>query len=183
MRTSVVLTLTSVVLLPASTNAFVVAPSSRGNAAGALRSTADNESYTGRRAFLSTAAAVFSTVAISAPAHASYSAYVNREKDWQERNTKGEIQYSSARDLKRQLREIAPMNSSDKIFCPNGPSASVSPLMENKCGDREAIPSVFGRTEDVVGNSIPGFKGGAYGLTGESTTLSADVGGFPKYGF
>jgi len=28
--------------------------------------------------------------------------------------------------------------------------------MENKCGDRLALPSVYGRTQDVVGNSIPG---------------------------
>ena len=44
-----------------------------------------------------------------------------------------------------------------KIFCPNGPSAAVSPLMENKCGDRQAMPSVYGRTQDTMGNSIPGF--------------------------
>ena len=47
-----------------------------------------------------------------------------------------------------------------KIFCPNGSSAAVSPLMENKCGDRQALPSVYGRTEDNMGNSIPGFGGG-----------------------
>ena len=52
------------------------------------------------------------------------------------------------------------MNSEgSKIFCPNGPSAAVSPLMENKCGDRLALPSVYGRTDDVLGNSIPGFGG------------------------
>lgn len=63
------------------------------------------------------------------------------EKDWQERQEKGQINYKSAGDLRKQLREIAPMNTVDsKIFCPNGPSAAVSPLMENKCGDRLAIP-------------------------------------------
>ena len=46
-----------------------------------------------------------------------------------------------------------------KIFCPNGTSSAVSPLMENKCGDRQALPSVFGRTDDVMGNSVPGFGG------------------------
>ena len=68
-----------------------------------------------------------------------------------------------------------------KVFCPNGPSSAVSPLMENKCGDRMATPSVFGRTEDIVGNSIPGFNGGKYGGVGSSTSLAGDVGGFPKY--
>jgi len=29
-----------------------------------------------------------------------------------------------------------------EIFCPNGPSANVTPMMENKCGDRLAMPSV-----------------------------------------
>lgn len=94
-----------------------------------------------------------------------------------------EINYSSSRDLKAQLREIAPMNSSKSLmFCPNGPSSAVSPLMENKCdGDRQAIPSVFGRTEDIVGNSIPGFNGGKYGGSGSSTTSLAGEVGFPKY--
>lgn len=51
-----------------------------------------------------------------------------------------EIKISSARELRAQLREIAPMNSEgSKIFCPNGPSANVSPLMENKCGGTFAI--------------------------------------------
>jgi hypothetical protein len=31
--------------------------------------------------------------------------------------------------------------------------------MENKCGDRQALPSVFGRTDDAMGNSVPGFGG------------------------
>lgn len=108
-------------------------------------------------------------------ASASYSAYTAREKDWQERKESGEIQYSSARDLKKQLREIAPMNSENsKVFCPNGPSSAVSPLMENKCGDRMATPSVFGRTEDIVGNSIPGFAGGKYG-SGTTTNLASEL--------
>lgn len=56
-----------------------------------------------------------------------------------------------------------------KIFCPNGASAAVSPLMENKCGDRQALPSVYGRTEDSMGNSIPGFSGsGSSGASAES---------------
>ena len=46
-----------------------------------------------------------------------------------------EIKYSNSRELRAQLKEIAPMNSEgSKLFCPNGPSANVSPLMENKCG-------------------------------------------------
>jgi hypothetical protein len=124
------------------------------------------------------------TVPLVEPAEATYSAYAHREEDWQSRQEKGEIQYSSARQLRNQLKEIAPMNSgSDKIFCPNGPSSAVSPLMENKCGDLLAIPSVYGRTEDVVGNSIPGFRGGRYSLSGResSQNLPADVGGFPNY--
>jgi hypothetical protein len=136
-----------------------------------------------RRTLLSSLA-VFTTAAVlSTPAHASYSAYARREQDWQQRSEEGSVQYSNARDLKRQLKEIVPANASgrDLIFCPNGPSANVTPLMENKCGDRMALPSVYGRTQDVVGNSIPGFAGGAYGLTGESLNLSAEVGGFPKY--
>lgn len=96
----------------------------------------------------------------SQPADASYSAYSNREKDWAERQSKGEIKYSSASSLRAQLREIAPMNDEGtKIFCPNGTSAAVSPMMENKCSDRQALPSVYGRTQDAMGNSIPGFGG------------------------
>jgi hypothetical protein len=89
---------------------------------------------------------------------------------------KGEIQFKTPKDLRSQLREIAPMNSEgSKIFCPNGPSAAVSPLMENKCGDRMAVPSVYGRTQDVVGNSIPGFA------TGYKSTDLSNTGGFPSY--
>ncbi|KAL7442795.1 hypothetical protein ACHAXH_006142 [Discostella pseudostelligera] len=94
------------------------------------------------------------------PAEASYTAYTRREDDWKQRADKGEIKYSNASQLRAQLREIAPMNSEGStIFCPNGASAAVSPLMENKCGDRQALPSVYGRKDDIMGNSIPGFGG------------------------
>jgi hypothetical protein len=116
------------------------------------------------------------------PASAKYSDYTRREKDWDERMSNGEIKVSSARSLKTQLREIAPMNTgASQIFCPNGPSAAVSPLMENKCGDRLATPSVYGRQNDAVGNSIPGFKDGFAWGPGESSSLSAGTGGFPSY--
>lgn len=119
----------------------------------------------------------------SQPALATYSAYTRREQDWQERVEHGEVKVSSAKALRSQLAEIAPMNNeSSKLFCPNGPSSNVSPLMENKCGDRQAMPSVYGRTEDTVGNSIPGFKGGRYpSLSSDTSSLSAGVGGFPAY--
>jgi hypothetical protein len=136
-----------------------------------------------RQWLLGAGSAVATVVAFQEPAVATYSSYTNREKDWQERMTKGDIVVSSSKDLRRQLREIAPMNTNDKIFCPNGPSSAVSPLMENKCGDRLAIPSVYGRSEDVVGNSIPGFKAGYASLVGESSSsMAAEVGGFPSYG-
>ncbi|KAL7486403.1 hypothetical protein ACHAW6_012003 [Cyclotella cf. meneghiniana] len=119
--------------------------------------------------------------AMSKSASASYSAYTRREEDWKTREKNGEIKYSNARELRSQLREIAPMNSEgSKIFCPNGPSAAVSPLMENKCGvkhctrtplDRMALPSVYGRNNDILGNSIPGF-GSAGGV---STTNVAQL--------
>jgi len=119
-------------------------------------------------------------------ASASYSAYANREKDWEERKKSGDIKISTARDLRAQLREIAPMNTEASYkFCPNGPSAAVSPLMENKCGDRLATPSVFGRTEDISGNSIPGLANGRLpssvpaGVGGLSS--SPEIGGFPSY--
>ena len=95
-----------------------------------------------------------------------------------------DIKVSTARDLRNQLREIVPQNSEvSKIFCPNGPSAAVSPMIENKCGDRMATASVFGRTEDTVGNSIPGFNGGKYpGVGGGASGLAAaDTGGFMSY--
>jgi hypothetical protein len=117
------------------------------------------------------------------PAKATYTMYTRREQDWQERIDKKEINVSSARSLRGQLREIAPMNSeSSRIFCPNGTPSAVSPLMENKCGDRQAIPSVYGRSEDIVGNSIPGFAGYSSGF-GPSSLSAAEVGGFPTYKF
>jgi hypothetical protein len=140
-----------------------------------------------RRAFLSgllissTAASTFGS-----PAHATYSAYTHREQDWEQRQKAGDIQISNAKNLRQQLREIVPMNSDrSKVFCPNGTPSSVSPLMENKCSDRETMPSVFGRTEDVVGNSIPGFASAsaATGRSGSTTGMSSleSVGGFPEY--
>ena len=132
------------------------------------------------------AATTVSTLTINAPpADASYKAYAQREQDWQERIDKGEVKISTARSLRTQLKQIAPMNDeSSKIFCPNGPSAAVSPLMENKCGDRQATASVYGRTQDVAGNSVPGFSGGKYydsGFDRPSTTSADSVGGFPTY--
>jgi hypothetical protein len=129
---------------------------------------------------------VTTTLTVSAPpAEASYKAYTQREQDWQQRIDAGDVKVSTARSLRTQLKDIAPMNSeSSKIFCPNGPSAAVSPLMENKCGDRQATASVYGRTQDVAGNSVPGFNGGKYDSGfGPSSSLSADdsVGGFPTY--
>ena len=66
-----------------------------------------------RRNFISSAFLAVTTVSITnaQPASATYSAYTNREKDWQERQKSGDVKFSSARDLKAQLREIAPMNS------------------------------------------------------------------------
>eukprot|EP00534_Pseudo-nitzschia_fraudulenta_P003643 CAMPEP_0201123852 /NCGR_PEP_ID=MMETSP0850-20130426/9130_1 /ASSEMBLY_ACC=CAM_ASM_000622 /TAXON_ID=183588 /ORGANISM="Pseudo-nitzschia fraudulenta, Strain WWA7" /LENGTH=161 /DNA_ID=CAMNT_0047390949 /DNA_START=239 /DNA_END=724 /DNA_ORIENTATION=+ len=139
-----------------------------------------------REAFLDMASAlVAGTVVVANPraAEAKYSDYARREKDWDERMSKGEVNVSSAKDLRRQLAEIVPQNSEgSKIFCPNGASAAVSPLMENKCSDTlMALPSVYGRSNDATGNSIPGFsKGYAWG-PGESTSISSAVGGFPKY--
>jgi len=125
-------------------------------------------------AFVST-----TTTQFPSAANASYSAYTNREKDWEKRVEKGEVKISSARDLKAQLREIAPMNAQSEIFCPNGPSSNVTPMMENKCSDRQAMPSVYGRQEDIVGNSIPGFSK-SYNF-GSGAVLSGNV-DFPDYG-
>jgi hypothetical protein len=118
---------------------------------------------------------------------ATYTAYTRREQDWETRKKEGSIEVKTARDLRKQLAEIAPMNndSRSKIFCPNGQTANVSPLMENKCSDRLAIPSVYGRTEDAVGNSIPGFNGGFYtsGLpSSSSSSLAAELNNV-GYGF
>jgi len=181
MRVSETLSLLAAVLLTSPTNAFTISsnvPSSTTTALGATNSD--------RRAFFRNAAGVaFGAAAVATngqEASASYSAYSNREKDWQERKDSGDVQFMNSRELKAQLREIAPMNNeSAKLFCPNGPSSNVSPLMENKCGDRMATPSVFGRTNDIVGNSIPGFTGGKYGGVGDSSSLTAEAGGFPKY--
>lgn len=140
------------------------------------------EMFTTMASAMMTMSAVVVATAVPQAASAKYSDYARREKDWEERLSKGEVKISSARDLRAQLQEIAPMNtSSSKIFCPNGPSANVSPLMENKCGDRLAAPSVYGRSNDVMGNSIPGFKDGYAWMPGESSSVSAAVGGFPTY--
>jgi hypothetical protein len=139
-----------------------------------------------RDAFLGIAAAAFAAtgaVANPSPASAKYSDYSRREQDWQARQSKGEIKFSSAKDLRRQLAEIVPANSeASKVFCPNGPSAAVSPLMENKCSDtRMALPSVYGRSNDVMGNSIPGFQSGYDWSSGGGSSISAASGGFPGY--
>ena len=132
--------------------------------------------------FASLAAGVAATAANPSPASATYSEYTRREKDWQERLDKGEVKITSSRQLKAQLRELVPQNSdSSRIFCPNGASPNVSPLMENKCGDRMALPSVYGRTEDVLGNSIPGFREGYAWNPSSTTAMSTSMGGFPSY--
>jgi hypothetical protein len=119
-------------------------------------------------------------------ASASYSAYAHREEDWQQRISDNAIQVTNPKKLRAQLREIAPMNEErSRIFCPNGPSAAVTPLMENRCSDvRQATPSVFGRTDDVVGNSIPGFNKDYLAASSSIYSSSmADPGGLPEYGF
>jgi len=117
-------------------------------------------------------------------ADASYTGFTQREQDWEARQKKGEVTFSNARNLKEQLREIAPMNNAKStIFCPNGPSSAVSPLMENKCNDVLAAPSVFGRTSDIAGNSIPGAANGKIyknNVPGGASSLNAEV-GFPSY--
>jgi hypothetical protein len=50
-------------------------------------------------------------------------------------------------------------------------------MMENKCGDRMATPSVYGPTANTVGNSFPGFKHGYALPMGDGTS----IGGFPAY--
>jgi len=132
--------------------------------------------------------AAIGSLALPQESSASYSAYTAREKDWESRLEKGDVKITTARQLRQQLAEIAPMNSEGaKIFCPNGPSSAVTPLMENRCSDiRLAAPSVYGRTTDVVGNSIPSFNyNGAKSIPGGSgqVMLSADplIGGMPKY--
>lgn len=131
------------------------------------------EDSSSRRTFLNRGisgamAALIGSSVVSESAEASYTAYTQREDDWSRRKESGDIQYSNARDLKSQLREIAPMNSEgSKIFCPNGESSAVTPLMENRCGDRLALPSVYGRSDDGLGNSIPGFGSSAVSLRGQ----------------
>lgn len=155
-----------------------------------MSSCQSNDTFESRRSVLSqgmVSALGIGAAVLSKPelASASYTAYANRERDWEERSKNGEVKVSTARDLRAQLREIAPMNSEkSKVFCPNGPSAAVSPLMENKCGDRLATPSVYGRTSDIVGNSIPGASGGFYTGNGIGQTVlstNPQVGGFPSY--
>jgi hypothetical protein len=133
---------------------------------------------------LGVAAALFvgASAAAPQPVSAKYSDYTRRENDWNERGEQGSIKVSSPRDLRAQLQEIAPMNNEgSKIFCPNGTPSNVSPLMENKCGDRMATASVYGRANDSVGNSIPGFSEGFARRPGQSSSLNAEVGGFPVY--
>lgn len=190
-RLSASLLVAVVAAITADSQAFVVtsAPQRRSALAMAKNShpeetPSSSSSSIGRRDALAGVAGAFlaSMAAAPEPASAKYSDYARREADWDARTKKGEVKYSSARDLRAQLQEIAPMNTSNsKIFCPNGPSANVSPLMENKCGDRLATPSVYGRQNDVMGNSIPGFKEGYAWGPGESSSMSAATGGFPAY--
>jgi hypothetical protein len=138
----------------------------------------------GTTTLLITTTAFTTTVGAPEPAAASYTAYVQREKDWDDRQKQGAVTFSNAKSLRAQLKEIVPQNSEgSKIFCPNGMSSAVSPLQENKCGDQLAMPSVYGRTSDVVGNSVPGVQGGLqrYPTTSSSQLSASDVGGFPKY--
>lgn len=62
--------------------------------------------------------------------------------------------------------------------------------MENRCGDRLASVSVYGSTQDVVGNTIPGARSGyqspaqrgkASSLA-STTNLASSAGGFLDYG-
>jgi hypothetical protein len=138
-----------------------------------------------RDAFFGLTAAAFATASVAHPsvANAKYSDYSRREQDWQARQAKGEVKYSSAKDLRKQLAEIVPANSeASKVFCPNGPSAAVNPLMENKCSETlMALPSVYGRSNDAMGNSIPGFQSGYDWSSSGGSSISAAAGGFPGY--
>jgi hypothetical protein len=164
--------------------AFTPSHATRSSTALSMSNEDDSSFINRRQAFAGISAAFLATAtAVAAPqaASAKYSDYARREKDWESRMSKGELKVSTPRDLRAQLREIAPMNTgSSQIFCPNGPSANVSPMMENKCGDRLATPSVYGRSTDSMGNSIPGFKEGAWS-PGGSSSVSASTGGFPAY--
>ena len=60
--------------------------------------------------------------------------------------------------------------------------------MENRCSDiRMAMPSVYGRTSDTVGNSIPGFtnewKSSSLSSSFTNADAAADIGGLPSYEF
>lgn len=159
---------------------FIVSGTSKAFQLASYGRTDTSLSAFNRRNFLIGAAATVAARFDVEPAEATYSAYTRREEDWQQRAASGDIKYSSAKQLREQLREIVPQNTeSSRIFCPNGPTANVSPLMENKCGDRLASPSVYGRSNDVLGNSIPGFGASRDGQS--SGSLSAEVGGFPAY--
>jgi len=172
------------------TSAFVAPNTCSSRTSSSLAAQNDDGASCSRRdALFGVAAAAFlgvTTGVVSTPqaAEAKYSDYSRREKDWEERQKTGDVKISTARDLRKQLAEIVPANSEgSKVFCPNGPSAAVSPLMENKCSDvRMAMPSVYGRQADVVGNSIPGFSGGyAAGVGAGTTSISASIGGMPTY--
>mmetsp|Transcript_10967 Transcript_10967/g.12398 ORF Transcript_10967/g.12398 Transcript_10967/m.12398 type:complete len:186 (+) Transcript_10967:201-758(+) len=181
----VFLTILIFVLAQEST-AFIRQSSSKQH--GSTSTSSLDATFSRRDAFLAMASTIttVSTVASNPQlAEAKYADYARREKDWDERKSnKGGVQYSSAKDLRRQLAEMVPANDEgSKIFCPNGASAAVSPLMENKCSDTlMALPSVYGRTLDSTGNSIPGFSTGYARSSGGSSSInSAAVGGFPKY--
>ena len=164
------------VIVASVANSFII-PSGRQHSSASMELSATRrELFVG--AFSLAGVAVVTSVSAD-PALATYSAYAAREQDWEQRLKKGEVKVSSSRELRKQLREIVPANddSRSKVFCPNGTPSNVSPMMENKCSDvLLALPSVYGRTQDSVGNSIPGgFTGG------ELTSLTAATGGFPKY--
>lgn len=193
-RSSLLSVAATLILAASTTTSFVIPPShssARTTQLFVTPSAENDDSAMGRRDVLRTTfAALTAGVALSnqpKEASASYSAYTAREKDWEARQANGEIQYKTSRDLRAQLQEIVPQNTENKkMYCPNGPSAAVTPMMENMCSDvRLAAPSVYGRTEDTVGNSIPGFKGGRYpsAVPGDASSLNASpmVGGFPSY--
>ena len=173
-------------VLGQDSTAFIIQTSYKQH--GSSSTSSLDATFSRRDAFLGMSSTIItvSTVASNPQlAEAKYADYARREKDWDERkSTKGGVQYSNAKDLRRQLAEMVPANGEgSKIFCPNGASAAVSPLMENKCSDTlMALPSVYGRTLDSTGNSIPGFSSGYARSSGGSSSInSAAVGGFPKY--
>lgn len=190
-KISAIAVVAAVLLMEQNANAFAPAATLVRSTVGLNAVSPDGQNAEGgnplssrREALFGIASAAALLVGTAAPkeAQAKYSDYARREKDWQERNEKGQVSYSNARELRAQLQEIAPMNTSNsKIFCPNGPSSNVSPLMENKCGDQLAMPSVYGRSNDVMGNSVPGFKEGYAWGPGSSSSMSTAVGGFPTY--